>query len=299
MSVLIDRNTKVLVQGITGHQGRFHTEEMLAYGTKVAGGVTPGKGGTECLGVPVFDTVREAKEVTGATASVIFVPAKFAAESILEALDAGMELCVCITEGIPVQDMMKVRKAVAESSMTLIGPNCPGLITPGECKIGIIPGNICMPGRIGIISRSGTLTYEAINQLTERGLGQSTAIGIGGDSIRGISFVDALEMFYRDPETDACVMIGEIGGAEEEKAARWIEEHPAMPIVFYISGRNAPPGKRMGHAGAIIEGGQGTADSKIARLEQAGASNAGTPDRIGETMVQALTDKDLVEKCRG
>ena len=216
MSVLIDRNTKVLVQGITGHQGRFHTEEMLAYGTKVAGGVTPGKGGTECLGVPVFDTVREAKEVTGATASVIFVPAKFAAESILEALDAGMELCVCITEGIPVQDMMKVRKAVAESSMTLIGPNCPGLITPGECKIGIIPGNICMPGRIGIISRSGTLTYEAINQLTERGLGQSTAIGIGGDSIRGISFVDALEMFSRDPETDACVMIGEIGGAEEE-----------------------------------------------------------------------------------
>ena len=299
MSVLIDRNTKVLVQGITGHQGRFHTEEMLAYGTKVAGGVTPGKGGTECLGVPVFDTVREAKEVTGATASVIFVPAKFAAESILEALDAGMELCVCITEGIPVQDMMKVRKAVAESSMTLIGPNCPGLITPGECKIGIIPGNICMPGRIGIISRSGTLTYEAINQLTERGLGQSTAIGIGGDSIRGISFVDALEMFYRDPETDACVMIGEIGGAEEEKAARWIEEHPAMPIVFYISGRNAPPGKRMGHAGAIIEGGQGTADSKIARLEQAGASNAGTPDRIGETMVKALTEKDLLEKCRG
>ncbi|MBQ6582849.1 MAG: succinate--CoA ligase subunit alpha [Mogibacterium sp.] len=299
MSVLIDRNTKVLVQGITGHQGRFHTEEMLAYGTKVAGGVTPGKGGTECLGVPVFDTVREAKEVTGATASVIFVPAKFAAESILEALDAGMELCVCITEGIPVQDMMKVRKAVAESSMTLIGPNCPGLITPGECKIGIIPGNICMPGRIGIISRSGTLTYEAINQLTERGLGQSTAIGIGGDSIRGISFVDALEMFYRDPETDACVMIGEIGGAEEEKAARWIEEHPAMPVVFYISGRNAPPGKRMGHAGAIIEGGQGTADSKIARLEQAGASNAGTPDRIGETMVKALTEKDLLEKCRG
>ncbi|MBR0373784.1 MAG: succinate--CoA ligase subunit alpha [Mogibacterium sp.] len=298
MSILVDKNTKVIVQGITGKQGRFHTQEMIEYGTQIVGGVTPGKGGTECLGVPVFNTVRAAKDATGATVSVIFVPAKFAAESILEAADAGMDLCVCITEGIPVQDMMRVKHVLKESNTVLIGPNCPGLITPSECKVGIIPGNICRrdtvnpavsaAGSVGIISRSGTLTYEAINQLTERGLGQSTAIGIGGDSIRGISFVDALEMFYNDPETTACVMIGEIGGSEEEKAAEWIRGHQDMPVVFYISGRNAPPGKRMGHAGAIIEGGHGTADSKIAALEAAGAINAGTPDMIGETMLRAL-----------
>ena len=298
MSILVDKNTKVIVQGITGKQGRFHTQEMIEYGTQIVGGVTPGKGGTECLGVPVFNTVRAAKDATGATVSVIFVPAKFAAESILEAADAGMDLCVCITEGIPVQDMMRVKHVLKESNTVLIGPNCPGLITPSECKVGIIPGNICRrdtvnpavsaAGSVGIISRSGTLTYEAINQLTERGLGQSTAIGIGGDSIRGISFVDALEMFYNDPETTACVMIGEIGGSEEEKAAEWIRGHQDMPVVFYISGRIAPPGKRMVHAGAIIEGGHGTADSKIAALEAAGAINAGTPDMIGETMLRAL-----------
>ena len=288
MSILINQDTRVLVQGITGKQGRFHAEEMIAYGTKVVGGVTPGKGGTECLGVPVFNTVREAKEATGADATVIFVPAAYAADSILEAVDAGMPLCVCITEGIPVRDMMRVRHAVDQSDTVLIGPNCPGLITPDACKIGIIPGNICKRGSIGVISRSGTLTYEAINQLTERGLGQSTAIGIGGDSVRGLSFVDALERFYRDEETSACILIGEIGGSEEEKAAEWIREHPDMPVVFYISGRNAPPGKRMGHAGAIIEGGQGTADSKIRILEEAGAVNAVTPDRIGETMLKAL-----------
>ena len=298
MSILVNKDSKVLVQGITGKQGRFHTQEMIEYGTNIVGGVTPGKGGTECLGVPVFNTVRAAREATGATVSVIFVPAKFAAESILEAIDAEIELCVCITEGIPVKDMMLVKHTLAGSRTILIGPNCPGLITPGECKAGIIPGNICArgtvnpqitaAGNVGIISRSGTLTYEAINQLTERGIGQSTAIGIGGDSVRGISFVDALGMFYRDPETAACVMIGEIGGSEEEKAADWIREHPDFPVVFYISGRNAPPGKRMGHAGAIIEGGHGTADSKIAVLEAAGAWNAGTPDMIGETMLRAL-----------
>lgn len=288
MSILIDKKTKVLVQGITGKQGSFHTQTMIDYGTKVVGGVTPGKGGTECLGVPVFNTVKEAKEKTGATASVIFVPAKFAADSIMEAIDAEIELCVCITEGIPVQDMMKVKKALNESKTKLIGPNCPGIITPDECKIGIIPGNICKKGHIGIISRSGTLTYEAINQLTERDIGQSSAIGIGGDSIRGITFVDALEMFWKDEETEACVLIGEIGGSDEEKAAEWISSHPDFPVVFYISGKNAPAGKRMGHAGAIIEGGHGKADGKISALEKAGAVNAETPDMIGKTMQKAL-----------
>lgn len=288
MSILIHKNTSVLVQGITGKQGSFHTRAMMDYGTKVVGGITPGKGGTECLGVPVFNTVREAVEKTGAAASVIFVPARFAADSILEAIDAGIELCVCITEGIPVQDMMKVKRALSGSKTTLIGPNCPGIITPGECKIGIIPGNICKRGNVGIISRSGTLTYEAIIQLTERGIGQSTAIGIGGDAIRGITFTDALEMFRKDEETEAAVLIGEIGGSDEEQAAEWIRLHPQFPVVFYISGKNAPAEKRMGHAGAIIEGSQGTADAKIAALERAGAVNAVTPDRIGQTMEKVL-----------
>lgn len=288
MSILIDKDTKVLVQGITGKQGSFHAKAMIDYGTNVVGGVTPGKGGTECLGVPVFNTVREAKEKTGATASVVFVPAKFAADSIMEAIDAEIDLCVCITEGIPVQDMMKVKKALKECMTKLIGPNCPGIITPDECKIGIIPGNICKKGNVGIISRSGTLTYEAINQLTERGIGQSTAIGIGGDSIRGISYVDALEMFWNDEETKAAVLIGEIGGSDEEKAAEWIAAHPDFPVVFYISGKNAPAGKRMGHAGAIIEGGRGKADGKISVLEKVGAINAETPDMIGKVMQEML-----------
>ena len=288
MSILIDRNTRVLVQGITGKQGSFHTQTMIDYGTNVVGGVTPGKGGSECLGVPVFNTVREAKEKTGATASVIFVPAKFAADSIMEAVDAEIELCVCITEGIPVQDMMKVKRALNNSKTKLIGPNCPGIITPDESKIGIIPGNICKRGHVGIISRSGTLTYEAINQLTELGIGQSTAIGIGGDSIRGITFVDALEMFWEDEETEACVLIGEIGGSDEELAAEWIASHPDFPVVFYISGKNAPTGKRMGHAGAIIEGGHGKAEGKISALERVGAVNAETPDMIGKTMQNKL-----------
>lgn len=288
MSILIGKRTKVLVQGITGKQGSFHAQAMMDYGTNIVGGVTPGKGGTECLGVPVFNTVREAKEKTGADASVIFVPAKFAADSIMEAVDAKIELCVCITEGIPVHDMMKLKKALEHSKTKLIGPNCPGIITPDECKIGIIPGNICKRGHVGIISRSGTLTYEAINQLTERGIGQSTAIGIGGDAIRGITFNDALEMFWNDEETEACVLIGEIGGNDEEKAAEWIANHVDFPVVFYISGKNAPAGKRMGHAGAIIEGGHGKADDKIRTLEKAGAVNAETPDMIGKTMQEIL-----------
>ena len=297
MSILIDKDTKVLVQGITGKQGGFHAAAMMAYGTQVVGGVTPGKGGQDFQGVPVFNTVREARERTGATASVIFVPAKAAADSILEAADAGLELCVCITEGIPVQDMMRVKRALAFSAMRLIGPNCPGIITPGECKIGIIPGDICKRGRVGIISRSGTLTYEAINQLTEKGIGQSTAIGIGGDSLRGISYVEALDMFQRDPETLACVMIGEIGGSDEEKAAEWIEAHPDMPVVSYIGGRNAPKGKRMGHAGAIVEGKRGTAQHKVEALTAAGARNVQTVDRIGQTMLEVLKDRGLTDQC--
>ena len=269
---------------------------MQAYGTKIVGGVTPGKGGSDILGVPVFNTVREAKEQTKANASVIFVPAKFAADSMLEAIDAGIELCVCITEGVPVRDMTRVKKALDGSDTKLIGPNCPGIITPGECKIGIIPGSICKRGNIGIVSRSGTLTYEAINQLSERGIGQSTAIGVGGDSIRGISFVDALEMFRRDNQTKAAVLIGEIGGCGEENAAQWIAMHPDLPVVFYICGKNAPIGKRMGHAGAIIEGDYGRADRKIEALEHAGAVNAVTPNMIGETMESVLRKESVKEE---
>ena len=288
MSILIDKNTKVLVQGITGKQGSFHTRAMKEYGSNIVGGVTPGKGGTSCLDVPVFNTVREAKENTGATASVIFVPAKFASDSILEAIEARIDICVCITEGIPVLDMMKVKRELRQSNTILVGPNCPGIITPNECKIGIIPSNICQKGRVGIVSRSGTLTYEAINQLTELDIGQSTAIGIGGDSIRGFTFVDALDKFWKDEETDAVVLIGEIGGNDEEKAAEWIVKHPGLPVVFYISGRNAPIGKRMGHAGAIIEKGHGKADIIIKLLSDAGGINAETPDMIGRVMKRIL-----------
>ena len=298
MSIFIDKETKVIVQGITGKQGSLHAQAMIDYGTKIVCGVTPGNGGSECLGVPVFNTVRQAKEESGATASVIFVPARFAADSIYEAIDAGIEICVCITEGIPVHDMMKIKKAVKDSEIILIGPNCPGIVTPGECKIGIIPGQICKPGHIGIISRSGTLTYEAINQLSKNGIGQSTAVGIGGDSIRGISFVECLELFWKDPETYACVLIGEIGGNDEELAAEWIKNHPDFPVIFYVSGVNAPAGKRMGHAGAIIEGGKGTAEMKIKILEQSGARNAITPDMIGRTVIKVMKEQNLLENCR-
>lgn len=284
MSILINRNTRVLVQGITGRQGTFHTRAMLDYGTKVVGGVSPGKGGQDCQGVPVYDTVREAVEQTGANASVIFVPARFAADAVLEAVEAEVELCVCITEGIPVHDMIRVKQAHKDSKTVLVGPNSPGVIVPDEGKMGIIPGNICQKGHVGIVSRSGTLTYEAIYQLTVCGIGQSAAIGIGGDSIRGMTFVDALERFHLDDDTHAAVLIGEIGGAEEEKAAEWISAHPDFPVFFTISGRTAPPEKRMGHAGAIIQGGRGNAKEKIAALEQAGAVYVQTVDRIGKAV---------------
>lgn len=288
MSILVNKDTRLLVQGITGKQGNFHTEQMLAYGTNVVGGVTPGKGGQETLGVPIFNTVREAKEATKANTSIIYVPPKFAAESIIEAIDAGIELIVCITEGIPVLDMAKVKKVLDASNSRLIGPNCPGLITPGECKVGILPGYIHTKGHVGVISRSGTLTYEAVNQLTQLGIGQSTAVGIGGDPIRGTGFIDLLQMFENDPETEAVVMIGEIGGSGEEEAAEFIRNHMTKPVAAFISGQTAPKGKRMGHAGAIISGGKGTAAGKIAALREAGVVVADTPDAIGKALVEAV-----------
>jgi succinyl-CoA synthetase alpha subunit len=281
MSILVDKNTRLLVQGITGREGAFHTQQMIEYGTRVVGGVTPGKGGTTTLGdVPVFDTVEQAVKQTGANVSVIFVPAPFAADAILEATAAGIPLVVCITEGIPVLDMMRVYSIVKESSTRLIGPNCPGLITPGEAKVGIIPGYICKPGNVGIVSRSGTLTYEVIYALTEAGMGQSTAVGIGGDPINGTNFVDCLRLFQDDPHTEKIVMLGEIGGNEEERAATFIKEQITKPVAAYIAGRTAPEGKRMGHAGAIISGGAGTADGKIKALEEAGAKVAKIPTQI-------------------
>lgn len=297
MSILVNNDSKVLVQGITGSHGQFHTKQMLEYGTKIVGGVTPGKGGMESLGVPVFDTVREAVEKTGANVSVIFVPAAFAADGILEAADAGIELVVCITEGIPVQDMMRVKHYLKDKNTRLIGANCPGIITPGECKVGILPGSIHKKGHVGVISRSGTLTYEAVNQLSTRGIGQSTAIGIGGDPIKGIGFIEALELFNNDPETLAVVLIGEIGGSGEEDAAEYIKNNMTKPVAAFIAGSTAPAGKRMGHAGAIIMGGKGTAAGKKQALVSAGVYLAETPDIIGETMIKALKDKGLYEKC--
>jgi succinyl-CoA synthetase alpha subunit len=288
MSVLVDENTKVIVQGITGGEGSFHAKQMLEYGTQVVGGVTPGKGGQEFEGVPVFNTVADAVEQTGADASVIFVPPPFAGDAIMEAADAGLPLVVCITEGIPVDDMVKAYHYVQARSTRLIGPNCPGIISPGKCKIGIMPGFIHQPGRIGIISRSGTLTYEAVGQLTERGLGQSTAIGIGGDPVIGTRFVDALALFKDDADTDAVVMIGEIGGTAEEEAAEYIKQHYEKPVVGFIAGRTAPPGRRMGHAGAIIAGGKGTAEDKMAAMKHAGIHVCESPAEIGETVERAL-----------
>ena len=288
MSILIDKNTRLIVQGITGSQGKFHTGLMLDYGTAITAGVTPGKGGSEICGIPVCDTVREAVDTYGADASVIFVPPKAAASSILEAIDADLELVVCITEGIPVMDMIRVKDYLRGKRTRLIGPNCPGLITPDESKIGILPGSICKRGHVGVVSRSGTLTYEAIWQLTTLGLGQSTAIGIGGDPVKGLDFVDVLEMFAADPETEGIVMIGEIGGSGEEKAAEFIREKLNKPVAAFISGATAPAGKRMGHAGAIISGGKGTAAGKKAALREAGVIVAETPDKIGEAMMEAL-----------
>ena len=288
MSILIDRSTRLIVQGITGSQGSFHTRLMQEYGTNITAGVTPGKGGTEIYGIPVCDTVQEAVRSYGANASVIFVPPAAAADSILEAIDAELELVVCITEGIPVMDMVRVKNYLNGRKTILIGPNCPGLITPDECKIGILPGVICKRGPIGVISRSGTLTYEAIWQLTSLGLGQSTAVGIGGDPVKGMNFVDVLKMFEKDPETEAVVMIGEIGGSGEEQAADYIKNHFHKPVAAFISGSTAPAGKRMGHAGAIISGGKGTAEGKKAALREAGAVIAETPDRIGEALCESL-----------
>lgn len=288
MSVLVDENTKVFVQAITGREGSFHTKQMIEYGTQVVGGATPGKGGQDVEGVPVFNTVAEGVEATGANVSIIFVPPPFAADAIMEAADAGLELIVCITEGIPEADMVKAYHYIQSRDTRLIGPNCPGIITPGQCKIGIMPGFIHQPGRVGIISRSGTLTYETVGQLSDRGLGQSTAIGIGGDPIIGTRFVDALALFKDDPETDAVVMIGEIGGTAEEEAAAYVKEHYDKPVIGFIAGRTAPPGRRMGHAGAIISGGKGTADDKMAAMKDAGIHVCESPAEIGETVEKAL-----------
>ncbi len=290
MSILVDRDTRVICQGFTGRQGTFHSQAALAYGTKLVGGVTPGKGGQRHLGLPVFDTVFEAVEATGAEATMIYVPAPFAADAILEAAEAGIGLIVCITEGIPVQDMVRV-KAALSASATLIGPNCPGIITPEACKIGIMPGDIHKRGRVGILSRSGTLTYEAVLQTTQLGLGQSTCIGIGGDPVHGLGFVEGLALFAQDPETEGVILVGEIGGSEEEAAAAYIKEHFPKPVVAYIAGLTAPPGKRMGHAGALISGGQGTAEAKRRALREAGVRVVDSPAEMGAALRELLSGR--------
>jgi len=288
MAILVNKHTRVLTQGITGATGQFHTKACQEYGTQMVAGVTPGKGGTAYEGIPIFDTVERAVRETGANATVIYVPPPFAADAILEAADAGIGLVICITEGVPVRDMVKVKRYLAGRTSLLLGPNCPGTITPGECKIGIMPGHIHKPGTVGVVSRSGTLTYEAVDQLTRLGMGQSTCVGIGGDPVHGFEFVDVLALFHNDPGTEAVVMIGEIGGSAEEEAAAWIKANMKKPVVGFIAGQTAPPGKRMGHAGAIISGGKGTAKEKIEAMKHAGIRMASSPATIGQTMQEAL-----------
>lgn len=298
MSILVNRETRVITQGITGKNGLFHTQQAIAYGTKMVGGVTPGKGGTVIEGLPVFDTVAEAVLKTGADASVIYVPPAFAADAIMEAADSGVKLIICITEGIPVLDMVNVKRYLEGRASRLIGPNCPGVITPDECKIGIMPGYIHKRGHVGVVSRSGTLTYEAVHQLTTLGIGQSTAVGIGGDPVNGTNFVEILEMFNSDPETEAVIMIGEIGGSAEEDAAAYVKAHMEKPVAGFIAGRSAPPGKRMGHAGAIISGGRGTVEEKVAAMEVAGIRVARTPSEMGSTLAMSLEERGIIDKCR-
>lgn len=298
MSVFINKDTKVIVQGITGSTALFHTKQMLEYGTKIVGGVTPGKGGTEVEGVPVFNTVQEAVQITGANASVIYVPAPFAADAIMEGVDAELDLVICITEHIPVMDMVKVKRYMEGKNTRLVGPNCPGVITADECKIGIMPGYIHKKGHVGVVSRSGTLTYEAVHQLSEAGIGQTTAVGIGGDPVNGTNFIDVLKAFNEDEDTYAVIMIGEIGGTAEEEAAEWVKANMKKPVVGFIGGQTAPPGKRMGHAGAIISGGKGTAEEKIKTMNECGIKVAETPSVMGETLISVLKEQGLYEKCK-